>query len=47
MQVAAMNPVALDKESVPEKVINQELEIGREQARRDGKPDECLKNRPG
>jgi elongation factor Ts len=42
MQVAAMNPVALDKESVPEKVINQELEIGREQARRDGKPDDMI-----
>lgn len=42
MQVAAMNPVALDKESVPQNVINQELEIGREQARRDGKPEEML-----
>lgn len=42
MQIAAMNPVALDKDSVSEKVINQELEIGREQARRDGKPEEML-----
>ena len=42
MQVAAMNPVALDKESVPEKVIAQEIEIGKEQARRDGKPEEML-----
>ncbi|HLN21318.1 MAG TPA: translation elongation factor Ts [Bacteroidales bacterium] len=42
MQIAAMSPVALDKDSVPEKVINQELEIGREQARRDGKPEEML-----
>lgn len=42
MQIAAMNPVALDKDSVSEKVINQELEIGREQARRDGKPEDML-----
>jgi elongation factor Ts len=42
MQIAAMNPVAVDKENVSEKVINQELEIGKEQARRDGKPEEML-----
>ncbi|HEX2921292.1 MAG TPA: translation elongation factor Ts [Bacteroidales bacterium] len=42
MQIAAMNPVALDKDSVPQNVINQELEIGREQAKRDGKPEEML-----
>lgn len=42
MQVAAMNPVAVDKESVPESVIAQEIEIGKEQARRDGKPEEMI-----
>jgi elongation factor Ts len=42
MQVAAMNPVAVDKADVPEKVIAQEIEIGKEQARRDGKPEEML-----
>lgn len=42
MQVAAMNPVAVDKDVVPQRVIDQELEIGREQARRDGKPEEML-----
>ncbi len=42
MQIAAMNPVAIDKDSVPESVIAQELEIGKEQARRDGKPEEML-----
>lgn len=42
MQVAAMNPVAVDKNSVPESVIAQEIEIGKEQARRDGKPEEML-----
>jgi elongation factor Ts len=42
MQVAAMNPVSIDKDDVPEKTIAQELEIGREQARREGKPEEML-----
>jgi elongation factor Ts len=42
MQVAAMNPVAVDKNDVPASVIAQELEIGKEQARRDGKPEEML-----
>lgn len=42
MQVAAMNPVAVDKADVPASVIAQEIEIGKEQARRDGKPEEML-----
>jgi len=42
MQVAAMNPVAVDKTDVPQSVIDQELEIGREQARREGKPEAML-----
>lgn len=42
MQIAAMNPVAVDKDDVPENVIAQEIEIGKEQARRDGKPEEML-----
>lgn len=42
MQVAAMSPVAVDKDDVPEKVKNQELEIGMEQARREGKPEAML-----
>jgi elongation factor Ts len=42
MQIAAMNPVAIDKEDVPEKIIAQEIEIGKEQAKRDGKPDNML-----
>lgn len=42
MQVAAMNPVAVDKNDVPENIIAQEIEIGKEQARRDGKPEEML-----
>lgn len=42
MQVAAMNPVSIDKDDVPPSVIAQEIEIGKEQARRDGKPEEML-----
>lgn len=42
MQVAAMSPVAVDKDNVPEKVKQQELEIGMEQARREGKPEAML-----
>ncbi len=42
MQVAAMNPVAVDKENVDEKIIEKEIEIGKEQARQEGKPEELL-----
>ena len=42
MQIAAMNPVAVDKNDVSEKTIAQEIEIGKEQARRDGKPEDML-----
>ena len=42
MQIAAMNPVAIDKNDVPEDVKNRELEIGREQARAEGKPENIL-----
>lgn len=42
MQIAAMNPVSIDKEDVPEKVRKQEFEIGREQARLEGKPENML-----
>jgi elongation factor Ts len=42
MQVAAMSPVAVDKDDVPEKIKQQELEIGMEQARREGKPEAML-----
>lgn len=42
MQIAAMNPVSVDKDDVPPSVIEQEIEIGKEQARRDGKPEEML-----
>jgi len=42
MQVAAMNPVAVDKDDVKPETIAQEIEIGKEQARREGKPEEML-----
>jgi len=42
MQAAAMNPVALDRASVPAKMIETELEVGREKAREEGKPDNML-----
>ena len=42
MQIAAMNPVSIDKADVPEKTIEQEIEIGKEQARREGKPENML-----
>ncbi|MDR3326705.1 MAG: translation elongation factor Ts [Prevotellaceae bacterium] len=42
MQVASMNPISLTKDTVPEKVIAQELEIGRDKARQEGKPENML-----
>ncbi len=42
MQVAAMKPVALDKDQVDATVIAKEIEIGKEQARAEGKPEAML-----
>ena len=42
MQVAAMNPVAVDRADVPPEIIEKEKEIGREQARNEGKPENML-----
>ncbi len=42
MQVAAMKPVAVSKDSVPQSVIDKELEIGKELARQEGKKEEML-----
>jgi elongation factor Ts len=42
MQIAAMSPVAVDKENVSQEVIDRELEIGKDQARQEGKPEEML-----
>lgn len=40
MQAAAMAPIALDKSSTPQSVIEKELEIGKELAIQEGKPAE-------
>ena len=42
MQIAAMNPIALDKEGVDQATIEKEIEIGKEQARQEGKPEQIL-----
>ncbi|WCT12719.1 translation elongation factor Ts [Mucilaginibacter jinjuensis] len=42
MQIAAMNPVAVDKDGVDSSVIERELEIAREQIRAEGKPEEMV-----
>ncbi len=42
MQIAAMDPVALNKDDVPEEIIKREMEIGMDQARQEGKPEEML-----
>lgn len=42
MQIAAMKPVALDKDGVDSAIIEREIEIGKEQARADGKPEAML-----
>jgi elongation factor Ts len=42
MQIAAMSPVAVDKENVSAEMIAKEKEIGREQARLEGKPENML-----
>ena len=42
MQVAAMAPVAIDKDSVPAEVVAKELEIAKEKYRQEGKPEAML-----
>ncbi|MDE6451959.1 MAG: translation elongation factor Ts, partial [Odoribacter sp.] len=42
MQAAAMAPIAVDKDDVPQDVIAHELQIGREKAREEGKPENML-----
>jgi len=42
MQVAAMNPVAIDKDDVSKELVEREIEIGKEQARNEGKPETML-----
>ena len=42
MQVAAMNPVAVDKGDVAQEIIDKEIEIGKEQAKEEGKAENLL-----
>ena len=42
MQIAATNPISLDKDSVPEDIIAKEKEIYTEQAKSSGKPDNII-----
>ncbi len=42
MQIAAMSPVAVDKDDVPAEVIEQERKIGREKALQEGKPENIV-----
>jgi elongation factor Ts len=42
MQAAAMKPIALDKDDVDPKTVEREIEIGKEQARAEGKPEAML-----
>ena len=42
MQVAAMNPISIDKDGIDQETIDRELEVGRDLARQEGKPEEML-----
>lgn len=42
MQIAAMNPVAVDADAVPQEVKDKEFKIGREIAAQEGKPEAML-----
>ena len=42
MQIAAMKPVALDKDGVDAATVEREIEVGKEQARAEGKPEAML-----
>ena len=44
MQVAAMNPIALNEDSVSKEVIEKEIEIAKEQLRAEDKPEAMLDN---
>ena len=42
MQIAAMKPIAIDKDGVDQSVVDKEIEIGKEQARAEGKPEQII-----
>ena len=42
MQVAAMNPLAVDKDGMSKEVIDREREVAKDLAKQEGKPEEML-----
>ena len=44
MQVAAMNPIALDENGVSKDILDKEIEIAKDQLRQQGKPEAMLDN---
>ena len=42
MQIAAMNPIAVDENSVSKDILDREYNIGLEQAKEEGKPENIL-----
>ncbi len=44
MQVAAMNPIALNEDEVDAAVVEKEIEIAKDQLRQEGKPEAMLDN---
>ncbi|MFA9212717.1 MAG: translation elongation factor Ts [Candidatus Methylacidiphilales bacterium] len=42
MQIAAMNPIAVDKDGVDATIVEREIQIGKEQAASEGKPEAML-----
>ncbi|MDR0795578.1 MAG: translation elongation factor Ts [Tannerella sp.] len=42
MQVAAMNPVSITPDEVPQKVVDLEIEVAKDKARQAGKPENML-----
>ena len=42
MQIAAMNPLGLNESDVSQDVIDKEIEIGKDLAQKEGKPEEML-----
>lgn len=42
MQIAAMNPLALDSSSIPQQTLDHELELARDMAKQEGKPEQMI-----
>ncbi|WP_185866967.1 translation elongation factor Ts [Blattabacterium cuenoti] len=43
MHVAAMNPIAIDEKEIPSLLINEEIEIIKDQVKKENKPDSVIK----